>query len=97
VAVVPLGDYDTAHPDRADLIVEVAESSLSVDRGVKLRLYAACGVPEYWVVDVIAKCVEVYTQPSGDKYGKMVRYDHGQSIRPTRFSDITVQLADLMR
>src|SRR3954469_19367427 len=46
-AVVPLGEYDTDHPHEAYLIIEVADSSLDIDRGKKLRVYANCGVPEY--------------------------------------------------
>src|SRR5450432_3867156 len=56
LAVVPLGDYDVEHPAEADLIIEVAESSLAIDRGKKLRLYAACAVPEYWIVNLVDRC-----------------------------------------
>lgn len=41
-SVVPAGDDDTDHPSEAHLIIEVAESSLAMDRGKKLRLYANC-------------------------------------------------------
>ena len=46
VAVVPLGDYLTAHPDRAYLVIEVADSSLRKDRYVKAPLYAISNVEE---------------------------------------------------
>jgi len=52
IAVVPLGDYDTAHPNVAHWIVEVADSSVERDRGLKLGIYAGCGVPEYWIVNL---------------------------------------------
>src|SRR4051812_37720826 len=85
VAVVPSGDYDDDHPARAYLIIEVAESSLSFDRGVKLRLYAACGVPEYWIVNVADKSIEVHTEPSGGTFAKVDRFERGQTLRPKQF------------
>ena len=40
LGVVPFGDYHGGHPERAEIVIEVAESSLTRDRGVKLRIYA---------------------------------------------------------
>lgn len=55
-------DYMKAHPTPADvlLIVEVADSTLSFDLRTKVPLYARCGVPEVWVVDVNGRAVHVY-------------------------------------
>ena len=52
------------HPTTAHLVVEVAESSLRTDLGHKPRLYAAAGVPQYWVVDLRADEVVVHTEPA---------------------------------
>lgn len=59
--------YATRHPGPADigLLVEVSDSSLRVDRSDKGSIYAHNGVPVYWVVNVIDKVIEVYTQPTG--------------------------------
>ena len=59
--------YRTRHPGPADtaLVVEVSASSLLRDRGDKARLYARAGIPVYWVVNVVDKQIEVFTQPSG--------------------------------
>ena len=67
---VARGDEDVYRhrkPGAADtaFVIEVSASSLGRDRGVKARIYAAAGVPVYWVVNVDAKQVEVYTQPGG--------------------------------
>jgi Uma2 family endonuclease len=97
VAVVPSGDYDTANPDWAYLIIEVAESSLSRDRGVKQRLYASCGVPEYWIVNLAERAIEVYTDPAHGAYGKVLRYEHGQALRPIHFADLELRVSDVMR
>ncbi len=96
-AIVPPGEYDTDHPSQAYLIVEVAESSLAVDRGKKLRLYASCGVPEYWVVNLPERCIEVYTGPSAGSYARVERYERGQSIRLGVFGDVSFAVSDVLK
>ncbi len=47
------------------LVIEVAESSLSDDRGEMLLIYARSGIPVYWIVNLRDRQLEVYTGPSG--------------------------------
>lgn len=58
-------DYATGHPapEETLLVVEVADSSLRFDRGIKLPLYAAAGVPEVWIVDLEHDRVEIHRSP----------------------------------
>jgi Uma2 family endonuclease len=58
-------DYLDRHPGPADVAVllEVADSTLARDRGIKLRSYARAGIPVYWIVNLIDRRVEVYTDP----------------------------------
>jgi Uma2 family endonuclease len=73
-----LSDYDLrkATPDDIALLVEVSSTSLRVDRGEKLRAYAAAGIPAYWIVNLGARCVEVYGEPrGGDEAGYGSRAD----------------------
>jgi Uma2 family endonuclease len=65
VAVVPgdVDDYCESHPDRALLLVEVADSSVKQDRLSKSRIYAAAGIPEYWIVNLRESVVEVMRDP----------------------------------
>jgi Uma2 family endonuclease len=60
-------DYADRHPGPEDvaLLVEVADTSLERDRGWKKRIYAAAGIPCYWIVNLIDGQVEVHAQPSG--------------------------------
>jgi Uma2 family endonuclease len=95
LAVVPLGRYVEKHPDRALLIVEVAETSLEYDRKTKAPLYAASGVPEYWIVDIAGRAIEVYTEPTGDRYARMIRVTEGANVCPTAFADVVVAVATL--
>ena len=53
------------HPSQAMLVIEVSDSSLADDREKALE-YAAAQVPEYWIVDVNARQVEVYRNPIKD-------------------------------
>ncbi len=67
VAQGSLVDYLERHPTAAQtvLVVEVSDSSLRLDLGVKLALYAAALIPEYWVVDVVNGKLHVHTLPHG--------------------------------
>jgi len=56
-------DYKHAHPTYAVLVIEVAQSSLPYDRTVKTSLYAKAGIPEYWIVDLEHRQLEVYREP----------------------------------
>lgn len=73
-------DYSRAHPKSAELIVEVADSSLAIDRGRKLRLYAREGVPEYWIVNLAEDCVEVHRRAQDEAYLDVRAYRRGETI-----------------
>jgi len=96
LAIVAAGDHDLAHPAEAFLLIEVADSSLSKDRRVKGRIYAAAGVPEYWVVDVTAGAIEVSTNPAGDAYGETRVARRGESIRLQAFPDVEIAVSDVV-
>ena len=62
-------DYAEHHPGPADVlcIIEVADASLSRDRGYKQKLYANSGIETYLIVNLVDQVVEVYTQPMKGK------------------------------
>ena len=66
VSVVPGGprDYLAAHPSRPVLVVEVAETSLVLDRTHKGSLYARAGLADYWILNLVDGVLEVYRQPA---------------------------------
>jgi Uma2 family endonuclease len=57
-------DYATAHPADPVLVVEVALTSLTVDREHKASLYARAGRPEYWIVNLVDRVLEVHREPA---------------------------------
>ncbi len=58
-------DYANRHPSPKEvaLLVEVGDTSLERDRGWKKHIYAAAGIPCYWILNLIDGQVEVHTQP----------------------------------
>ena len=82
-------------PDDILLVIEVAESSLRYDRGDKLRLYAAAGVPEYWVASVEGGWIEVYRSPHDDSYRERRRAERGETMSSLAFPDVSVPVADV--
>lgn len=93
--------YITRHPSAADvaLVVEIADSTLPRDRGIKLRSYARAQIPIYWIVDLLARRVEIYLISMGKSYGPAQLYPEnelvpvvieGQQIGEIRVTDILV-------
>lgn len=93
LAVVRREPFLDDHPRSAFLLIEVAESSLAQDRGVKSLIYARAGVPEYWVVDLVGRVIEVHTGPSEAGYRDVVRRLPGEELRPVGFPDVVVPVA----
>lgn len=96
VAVVPLRDYDDAHPDRAFLVAEVASSSLRKDRSLKADLYARAGVPEYWVVNIEERQIEVHALPRDGAYSTITIARSGDSIRLASLG-AAIAVSDVLR
>jgi Uma2 family endonuclease len=69
VVAGPEDAYDTRHPVPRDVafVVEVSDSSIGRDGGVKLGIYAAAKIPEYGILNVNDRRVEVYTHPRGGR------------------------------
>ncbi len=95
LALVPAGDYWGGHPTAAHLVIEVADASLRKDRGPKALAYALAGVPEYWVVNLVDRVVEVYTEPGAEGYGAVQRVAGDAVLSPGEFPEIQVPVARL--
>ncbi len=63
------------------LVVEVSDSSLKFDRGLKLEIYASAGVPTYWIVDLEEDQIEVHDTPGENgRYGRSATYSLGKTF-----------------
>ena len=98
VAVVTGGirDYREAHPNTALLVVEVSDDSLRRDRTVKQRLYARCGIPEYWLLALPEARLEVYRNPSADGYRTVTIHGPGDTVAPLARPEARVAVDDLL-
>ncbi len=97
-AVVRDRDYGGALPSPPDilLVIEVAESSRDYDRNVKLPLYAAAGIPEAWLVDLVAQTVERHTEPHNGRYSLIALASRGQSLASTVLPGVTIVVDDIL-
>jgi hypothetical protein len=76
------------------VVVEVADTSVSYDRNIKLPLYAHAGVPEAWLVDLRAGVVEVHSGPQTGGYGAVRMYARGEVVRSATLAEVVAFGAD---
>ncbi len=88
--------YTDGHPTAADvlLLVEVADSSLAYDCGVKLPLYGKFGVPEVWLADIAGAAIEVCRAPKDGDYAAREKHSSGV-LSPSLVSGIAIDIAAL--
>jgi hypothetical protein len=78
--------YVDRHPGPKDLAlaIEVAETTLTRDRGLKKRIYARARIPAFWIINLVDRQVELYTDPSGPSkkpdYRRQQVYGPGQDV-----------------
>ena len=74
-------DHVSRHPGPSDtaLVVEVADSSLAKDRR-RTRSYGPAGIPVYWIVNLVDRSVEVYSDPGPDGYATRIDYAVGTEV-----------------
>lgn len=77
------------------LIVEVSDATLAFDTKQKARLYAANGVPEYWVVDVNAEVIHQLWAPGDDAYAEQREVAFGKRVEATTIEGLEVETAGL--
>jgi Uma2 family endonuclease len=95
--------YSDAHPTSALLVVEVSDTSLAFDRTWKMSIYARAGIPDYWIINLPDRLLEVYRDPGPDTaalvgYAYRQRLSFGPDDRVTLVAmpDATVAVRDLL-
>ncbi len=86
----------TPRPQEVLLIIEVADSSLAYDRAVKRSLYARHGIPEFWIVNLVAGEVEVCRTPTGDRYASVSQVGRDAILEPELLPGATFPVATLL-
>jgi Uma2 family endonuclease len=75
-------DYERHNPGPDDivLLVEVADSSLADDRELAIEVYGPAGIPVYWIVNLVHRQVEVFSDPGPESYRSSAVFLEGQSV-----------------
>jgi Uma2 family endonuclease len=100
IAIIRTPDtlYQTRHPQPDDIfwLIEVSNSTLVKDLGVKQDLYARSGIPEYWVMNLQTSELVVFKNLTADGYQSETRFTNG-TISPSAFPDISIEISRLFR
>lgn len=89
--------YRKAMPTPADvaLLIEGSASSREKDERVKMPIYAATGIPEFWIVDLAREAVVVHRQPQGDAYAVVKEHAGDDRIEPLATGGFSLQVSNL--
>lgn len=90
-------DYSVEHPEADDvlLLVEVADTSLDYDRVEKAGVYAAVGIRDYWIVNLIGGTVEVRRDPKRGQFATIRTYAAGEVVEPLAAPSVSLSVDSL--
>ncbi len=91
-------NYFDSHPGPGDvlLVIEVSDTSLNYDRGVKAHLYGRHNIPETLVLNLPGDCIEGFTRPGPEGYAQHNIYRRGDKISPVSLPDLELAVEDLL-
>jgi Uma2 family endonuclease len=92
-------DFYASRPRVAEdvlFLVEVSDTTLRIDRNIKLPRYAAAGVREVWIEDLNSEVLLIHRNPAEKVFGTSLKLNRGESISPLAFPDVTFKVADLL-
>lgn len=96
IAIVKPRDdfYVTAHPTPDDVywLIEIADTTIKRDLGLKAELYAAAGVEDYWVLNLATQQLHVFREPQADGYQRQTILQNQQTVSPLRFPDCVLSV-----
>ena len=98
LAVIRPRDYRESLPEPDDvlLLIEVSDTTLPYDRGVKLPLYARAGIREVWIVDLPGETIERYTAPSANGYRRVEQMRRGQTLESTSLPGLAPSVDEVL-
>jgi Uma2 family endonuclease len=90
--------YMDHHPTPADilLVMEIADSSVSIDRNYKSRLYAAAGIIQYCIINLQTNELEDYRDPGTDGYRSKQTYKAEQTFNLVAFPETVIAIGELL-
>ncbi len=98
LTVLRVRDYRESLPMPEDvlLLIEVSDTTLSYDRGVKLPLYARAGIREVWIVDLPGEVIERHTDPSVDGFRTLERMRRGKEIKSAALPELAFRVETVL-
>ena len=95
--------YAGAHPTPSDvlLLIEVSDTSLEMDQGVKRSRYAASGIQEVWIVNLIDNRIEAYREPASPAnepatYRSDYHFVAGEGLTVQAFPSLNISVDDVL-
>ena len=95
-------NYLSAHPTVKDLIlvIEISDSTLKYEKKVKLPLYAEAGINNYWIVNLVDRCLEVYSNPFSNNQEKFNYRNKSiilsdEKVDIPEFTEVTLELTSI--
>jgi Uma2 family endonuclease len=90
--------YLSGHPKPHEvyLIIEISDTTLELDRTIKLPLYAQAGIIELWIVNLQEEQIEVYRQPIGETYTVKQVFTAGQMLTLVGLPEVTIAVDDIL-
>jgi Uma2 family endonuclease len=80
-------------PEDVLLAIEVADSTLRMDRSKKADLYARAGIPDYWILDMQNRRMIVHREPAAGRYASVIAYRADESVAPLAAPDSEFHVA----
>jgi Uma2 family endonuclease len=89
-------ETSTARPEDVLLLIEIADSSLDYDRRDTLPRYAAAGIVEALIVNLIDQCIEMHRDPGPDGYATRTVYARGDTLTPIVMPDLAIHAQEIL-
>lgn len=96
-------DFLQEHPQTADLVIEISDTTLRYDRTRKLSLYAKFSVQEYWIVNLRDRRLEIYRRPIEDEnafygfsYAETLIFTETDFVAPLAMPNAKIKVADVL-
>lgn len=89
-------DFRHGDPDRAELVVEVSDSTITIDLKRKPAFYTATGTPEYWVIDANRRRLHVFRDPVDGEYRTKMTLSESDTVSPIAAPHATITVSEML-
>jgi Uma2 family endonuclease len=98
LTVIRPRDYSLSLPGPEDvlLLIEVSDTTLAYDRGIKLPIYARAGIREVWIVDLAGETTGRHTDPSGEGYRRVEQKHRGHTLESSALLGLTPSVDEVL-